>query len=55
MNNYQIIIRISFEALDDIEARQKVKDFMAAHPTIDPDLVKAQRVFLDKPPEKLTL
>jgi len=57
MPEYQIIVKIPFEALDDVEARQKARQALA-----DPLLnmipekeVKFQRVHKNKPPEGLSV
>ena len=54
MSNYQIVLKIPIEALDDIEARQKMKEFMDSYPKLV-QWLKAQRIFTDKAPEKLSL
>ena len=55
---YQLIIKVPFEAMDDIEARETAKKILADPiGTIQQDKTekKLQAVFLNKPPVKVTI
>lgn len=55
---YQLIIKVPFEALDDIEAREIAHRF-SDHPDTfllrDDVDKKVQRVYKDRPPEKINI
>ena len=51
---YQLILKFPFEAIDDLEAREKAMDMLEDF-ELDKDVAKLQRVFKDKAPEKVTL
>ncbi len=54
---YQLIVKMPFIAIDDLEARQKAKGLLAKVPALDNDSseIKLQKVFQDKPPMKVDL
>jgi hypothetical protein len=53
---YLLTIRIPFEAMDDIEARQKATEYMADASEIVPESEeKLQEIFPDKPPRGISL
>jgi hypothetical protein len=53
--NYQLIIKIPFEALDDIEAREKAKGILNGTVHKEKSEIKLQAVFPNKPPVKVTI
>jgi hypothetical protein len=54
--DYQIIIKVPFEAIDDIEARTKAKDIIQDPVRyLNKDNIKFQRVHKDKAPEGIPL
>ena len=56
--DYQITIRVPFAALDDLEAREKAKCILGNTDVLLSDEKvekKLQRVYKDRPPEKVTL
>lgn len=55
MSDYQLMIRIPFEALDDLEARQKARDMLVVHKAPDKAVVKLQRLRENKEPEGVKL
>jgi hypothetical protein len=54
MKNYLLTIRVPFEAMDDLEARQKTKIENKIISLNEAD-IKIQEVFKDQPPRKVSL
>jgi hypothetical protein len=54
MKDYQLIIKIPFEAIDDLDARNKAKAKIKNLSLDDADL-KVQEVFKDQSPRKVPL
>lgn len=53
---YLLTIKIPFEALDDIEARKKAREYIQDNSASDEgNLVKLQENFTDKPPRGIPL
>jgi hypothetical protein len=54
--DYQVILKIPFSAMDDVEARDKAKDIVA-NPVIykEQTEIKFQKVYKDKAPEGVKL
>lgn len=53
---YQLIIKVPFEAMDDIAARQKAKQYAKEVKAIAPDAdEKLQEVYSDKPPRGINI
>lgn len=55
MRNYQLIIRIPFEAFDDVEARQRAREMLVVHKAPEESVVKLQRLRENKEPEGVKL
>ena len=56
--DYQITIRVPFSALDDLEAREKAKCILGNTDVLLSDEKvekKLQRVYKDRPPERLVI
>lgn len=47
---YLLTIKIPFEAMDDIEARKKVREYIQANAPDEDKTIKLQENFTDKPP-----
>ncbi|MDD5650679.1 MAG: hypothetical protein PHF86_09730 [Candidatus Nanoarchaeia archaeon] len=54
MKDYQLIIKIPFEAIDDLDARNKAK-LKIKNLSLDDAELKVQEVFKDQPPRKVPL
>lgn len=52
---YQLVIRVPFEALDGPQARQIARRYMEAAGIPEGAVVKLQRVFEDKAPQSVKL
>jgi hypothetical protein len=56
MKDYQLIIKIPFEAIDDLDARNKAKELIQNKNIFDGKAdIKLQEVFKDQPPRKVGL
>lgn len=56
MKKYLLTIRVPFEAMDDLEARQKVKAKIENKKiSLEGTDIKIQEVFEDQPPRKISL
>lgn len=56
--DYQLIIKIPFEAMDDLQAREIAKTILydvGAHLLNEKTEKKLQRVYKDRPPDKVVL
>jgi hypothetical protein len=56
--DYQIIVKVPFSAFDDLEAREKAKSILSNTDVLLSDEKvekKLQRVFKDRPPERVVL
>jgi hypothetical protein len=56
--DYQLIIKVPLEAMDDLQAREYAKTILydvGAHLLNEKTEKKLQRVYKDRPPEKVTL
>lgn len=54
-NKYQLVLRLSFEALDDIEAKQKAREYLKNSGLSEKTVQKLQRLNEGKPPEGVSL
>ena len=55
MPDYQLNIKIPYEAMDDIQARQMAQEILKNSPVSDDTTVKLQRLQSGKPPEGVKL
>lgn len=55
MRNYQLMIRIPFEALDDLDARQQARKMLRIHRVKNEAVVKLQHLRENKEPEGVKL
>ncbi len=53
-HKYQLIVKVPFESLDDLEARKKVIEIVEKL-DLDKGLIKLQEVFEDRPPRGVQL
>lgn len=54
-NEYQLILRLSFKALDDPSARQKAKEYLKNSGLSEKVITKLQKVNKNSPPEGIKL
>ena len=54
---YQLVVTIPFDAMDDIHAREKARDYFenSGLSNIDDPKIKLQKLFGDRPPQGLAL
>lgn len=55
MKNYTLTVRVSFEALDDVEAREQARGLARLMNIADKGDAKLQETFEKKPPRKVVL
>ena len=52
---YLLTIKIPFEAMDDIQARKKAREYIQANAQDEDKTIKLQENFTDKPPRGIPL
>lgn len=52
---YQLVLRLNFEAMDDIEAKQKAREYLKNSGLSERTVQKLQRLNEGKPPQGVSL